>query len=50
MIGAMVTHGRLGQYKFVALNVVQLAFAVFIAVGHQPTTRPRSRHRYRRET
>ncbi|MGW1163739.1 DoxX family protein [Streptomyces sp. NPDC002513] len=33
MIGAMVTHGRLGQYKLVAVNVVYLALAVFIAVG-----------------
>ncbi|MFF4763277.1 DoxX family protein [Streptomyces sp. NPDC001292] len=33
MIGAMVTHGRLGQYKLVAVNVVYLAIAVLIAVG-----------------
>ncbi|MFF4490537.1 DoxX family protein [Streptomyces sp. NPDC001544] len=33
MIGAMVTHGRLGQYKLVAVNVVYLAIAAFIAVG-----------------
>jgi DoxX-like family len=33
MIGAMITHGRLGQYKLVALNAVYLGLAVFIAVG-----------------
>ena len=33
MIGAMITHGRLGQLKLVAVNVVYLALAVFIAVG-----------------
>jgi len=33
MIGAMVTHGRLGQAGFVALNSVYLALAVFIAWG-----------------
>jgi hypothetical protein len=33
MIGAMVTHGRLGQVKLVMVNVVYLALAVFIVVG-----------------
>lgn len=33
MIGAMITHGRLGELKLVMLNVVYLALAVFIAVG-----------------
>lgn len=33
MIGAMVTHHRLGQPKLVAVNVVYLAIAVFIAAG-----------------
>ncbi|MFF4014220.1 DoxX family protein [Streptomyces sp. NPDC001843] len=33
MLGAMVTHGRLGQYKLVAVNVIYLAVALFIAVG-----------------
>ncbi len=33
MIGAMITHGRLGQVKLVLVNVVYLALAVFIAVG-----------------
>lgn len=33
MIGAMITHGRLGQYKLVMLNVTYLALAVFIAWG-----------------
>ena len=33
MIGAMITHGRLGQARFVALNFVYLALAVFIAWG-----------------
>jgi hypothetical protein len=33
MIGAMVTHGRLGQTKFVMVNVVYLAIAVFVAWG-----------------
>lgn len=33
MIGAMVTHGRLGQPGFVALNAVYLALALFIAWG-----------------
>ena len=33
MVGAMVTHGRLGQTKLVLVNVVYVALAVFIAVG-----------------
>ena len=33
MIGAMITHGRLGQYKLVMLNAVYVVLAVFIAVG-----------------
>ncbi len=33
MIGAMITHGRLGQFKLVMVNVVYVALAVFIAVG-----------------
>ncbi|MGI5204557.1 DoxX family protein [Spirillospora sp. CA-108201] len=33
MVGAMFAHGRRGEAKFVALNVVYLALAVFIAVG-----------------
>ena len=33
MIGAIITHGRLGQYKLVMVNLVYVALAVFIAVG-----------------
>jgi hypothetical protein len=33
MIGAMITHGRLGQFRLVMVNVVYLVLAVFIAVG-----------------
>jgi hypothetical protein len=33
MVGAMVTHGRLGQFKLVMVNVAYLVLAVFIAVG-----------------
>jgi hypothetical protein len=33
MVGAMVTHGRLGQGRFVLLNLVYLAIAAFIAIG-----------------
>lgn len=33
MVGAMITHGRLGQVQFVMLNVLYLALAVFIAWG-----------------
>ena len=33
MVGAMITHGRLGQFKLVVLNSVYLALAAFIAWG-----------------
>lgn len=33
MIGAMITHGRLGQVRLVMLNSVYLALAAFIAWG-----------------
>ncbi len=33
MIGAMVVHGRLGQFTLVMLNSVYLALAAFIAWG-----------------
>lgn len=33
MVGAMVTHGRLGQVRLVALNAVYLAMAIFVAFG-----------------
>ncbi len=33
MIGAMITHGRLGQFKLVMLNVVYLVLAALIAWG-----------------
>ncbi|MFD3312366.1 DoxX family protein [Streptomyces sp. NPDC058694] len=33
MIGAMVTHGRLGEVRFVLLNLTYLALAAFIAWG-----------------
>lgn len=33
MIGAMITHGRLGQFAFMLLNAVYLGLAVFIAWG-----------------
>jgi DoxX-like protein len=33
MIGAMITHGRLGQSKLVMLNLVYLVLAAFIAWG-----------------
>ncbi|MFB8031261.1 DoxX family protein [Streptomyces sp. NPDC056465] len=33
MVGAMITHGRLGQYGLVVLNSVYLALAVLIAWG-----------------
>jgi hypothetical protein len=33
MVGAMITHGRLGQFKLVMLNSVYLALAAFIAWG-----------------
>ncbi|WP_405622540.1 DoxX family protein [Streptomyces sp. NBC_00076] len=41
MAGAMITHGRLGQFMFVLLNSVYLALAVFVAWGRfgpQPFT------------
>jgi len=33
MIGAMITHGRRSEYALVALNLVYLALAVFVAWG-----------------
>ncbi|MFG2498630.1 DoxX family protein [Streptomyces sp. NPDC048441] len=33
MVGAMITHGRLGEFKFVMLNLTYLALAAFIAWG-----------------
>jgi hypothetical protein len=33
MVGAMITHGRRGESKFVALNLIYLALAAFIAWG-----------------
>jgi hypothetical protein len=33
MIGAMITHGRLGQFKLAMLNLGYLALAAFIAWG-----------------
>ncbi|MFA1550872.1 DoxX family protein [Actinomadura chokoriensis] len=33
MIGAMITHGRLGQFKLSMLNLVYLALAAFVAWG-----------------
>jgi hypothetical protein len=33
MVGAMVTHGRYGQFGLVMVNAVYLALAAFIAVG-----------------
>ena len=38
MIGAMITHGRLGQAKLVMVNVIYLALAVFIVVGRFGST------------
>ena len=41
MAGAMITHGRLGQFMFVMLNSVYCALAVFVAWGRfgpQPFT------------
>src|SRR5215217_4241661 len=41
MVGAMITHGRLGQARFVVLNLIYLALAAFIAwgrVGPEPFT------------
>ncbi|WP_433196601.1 DoxX family protein [Nocardia sp. CA-107356] len=34
MVGAMITHGRLGQFKLVMVNSVYLALAAFIVWGH----------------
>jgi hypothetical protein len=33
MIGAMITHGRLGQYGLVLLNTAYLVLAVYVAWG-----------------
>jgi hypothetical protein len=33
MVGAMITHGRIGQFRLVLLNTVYLALAVFVAWG-----------------
>jgi hypothetical protein len=33
MVGAMITHGRRGEAKFVALNLIYLALAAFTAWG-----------------
>ena len=33
MVGAMITHARLDQFKLVMVNLVYLALAVLIAVG-----------------
>ena len=33
MVGAMITHGRLGQFALVMLNLVYLAIAAFLAWG-----------------
>ncbi|MFI8306782.1 DoxX family protein [Streptomyces sp. NPDC085927] len=33
MVGAMITHGRLGQFALVLLNTVYLVLAVFVAWG-----------------
>jgi DoxX-like family len=33
MVGAMITHGRRGESKFMALNLIYLALAAFIAWG-----------------
>ena len=33
MIGAMITHARLSQFKLVLVNLVYVALAVIIAVG-----------------
>ncbi len=33
MVGAMITHGRLGQIKFAMVNAVYLTLAAFIAWG-----------------
>jgi DoxX-like family len=33
MVGAMITHGRFGQYRLVLLNLAYLALAAFVAWG-----------------
>ncbi|GAA0898490.1 DoxX family protein [Pseudonocardia zijingensis] len=33
MVGAMITHGRFGQYGLVLLNLAYLALAAFVAWG-----------------
>ncbi|MDR3083244.1 MAG: DoxX family protein [Streptomyces sp.] len=33
MVGAMITHGRRGEAKLVAVNVIYLALAAFVAWG-----------------
>ena len=33
MVGAMITHGRYGQFKLIMVNSVYLAIAAFIAWG-----------------
>jgi DoxX-like family len=33
MVGAMITHGRRGESRFVVLNLIYLALAAFIAWG-----------------
>jgi hypothetical protein len=33
MVGAMITHGRLGQFKLVLVNLVYVGLAVAVAVG-----------------
>lgn len=33
MVGAMITHGRLGQFRLAMLNSAYLVFAAFIAWG-----------------
>lgn len=33
MIGAMITHARYEQYKYIALNLVYVAMAAFVAWG-----------------
>lgn len=33
MVGAAITHGRRGEFRFLALNLIYLALAAFIAWG-----------------
>jgi hypothetical protein len=33
MVGAMITHSRLGQFKLAMLNAVYLALAAYVAWG-----------------